>query len=134
VLKSERPDTDQKRTDLLKLQGEFVVRLRFLEKSLLQSLIEARGNLLDDDTILSTLEQLKRESTDIASRMAETNVVMAEIERVTAIYRPFAQSCSSVYFAIDQMATLNHFQSSRLRKPASDWCHRSSGAFAFANG
>lgn len=32
VLRSERPDVDEKRNDLLKLQGEFAVRLRQLEK------------------------------------------------------------------------------------------------------
>ena len=36
VLKAERPDIDQKRSDLLKLQGEFQLRLRHLEKDLLQ--------------------------------------------------------------------------------------------------
>jgi dynein heavy chain 1 len=37
VLKSESPETDQKRSDLIKLQGEFRLRLRHLEKSLLQA-------------------------------------------------------------------------------------------------
>lgn len=32
ALRSERPDVDEKRNDLLKLQGEFAVRLRQLEK------------------------------------------------------------------------------------------------------
>ena len=45
MLKSERPDVDQKRSDLLKLQGEFAVRLRHLEKSLLAALNEAKGTL-----------------------------------------------------------------------------------------
>ena len=40
---------DEKRSDLLKLQGEFQLRLRHLEKSLLQSLNDAKGNILDDD-------------------------------------------------------------------------------------
>ena len=43
VLKSERPDVDKKRSDLLKLQGEFAVRLRHLEKALLTALNEAKG-------------------------------------------------------------------------------------------
>ena len=36
VLKAERPDIDQKRSDLLQLQGESQLRLRHLEKDLLQ--------------------------------------------------------------------------------------------------
>jgi len=39
VLKAERPDIDRKRSDLLKLQGEFQLRLRHLEKNLLQAIL-----------------------------------------------------------------------------------------------
>lgn len=49
VLKAERPDVDAKRSDLLKLQGEFLLRLRHLEQSLLQALNEVKGRILDDD-------------------------------------------------------------------------------------
>ncbi|KNZ49097.1 uncharacterized protein VP01_520g2, partial [Puccinia sorghi] len=49
VLRAERPDTDTKRTDLMRLQGEFKLRLRHLEKSLLQALSESTGNILDND-------------------------------------------------------------------------------------
>ncbi len=49
VLKAERPDIDQKRSDLMKLQGEFALRLRHLEKSLLQVLNDSKGRILDDD-------------------------------------------------------------------------------------
>lgn len=45
VLKAERPDIDEKRSDLLKLQGEFHLRLRQLEKQLLQALNDAKVRL-----------------------------------------------------------------------------------------
>ena len=40
---------DEKRTDLMKLQGEYLLRLRHLEKSLLTALNEAKGKILDSD-------------------------------------------------------------------------------------
>lgn len=52
VLKAERPDVDSKRSDLLKLQGEFLLRLRHLEQSLLQALNEVKGRILDDDRLV----------------------------------------------------------------------------------
>lgn len=55
VLKAERPDVDSKRSDLLKLQGEFLLRLRHLEQSLLQALNEVKGRILDDDRLLKYL-------------------------------------------------------------------------------
>ncbi|KAJ3032718.1 hypothetical protein HDV00_007194 [Rhizophlyctis rosea] len=109
VLKAERPDTDRKRTDLVKLQGEFQLRLRHLEKSLLQALSESKGNILDDDNVLATLETLKQEAAEITSKVEETDVIMAEVDTVTAGYKPLAQICSSVFFVTEQLGLLHHF-------------------------
>ena len=62
VLKAERPDVDTKRSDLLKLQGEYRARLHQLEKELLSALNAAEGSLLDDDKITGQLEILKKEA------------------------------------------------------------------------
>ncbi|KZT42722.1 dynein heavy chain [Sistotremastrum suecicum HHB10207 ss-3] len=115
VLKVERPDTDQKRTDLMKIQGEFRLRLRTLEKLLLQALNESTGNILDDDKVIDTLETLKREAAEITRKVEETDVVMREVEQVTAEYMPIAQSCSSVFFILEQLNVLNHFYQFSLR-------------------
>jgi dynein heavy chain 1 len=109
VLKVERPDTEQKRTDLMKVQGEFRVRLRTLEKLLLQALNESSGNILDDDKVIDTLETLKREAAEITSKVEETDVVMKEVEQVTAEYLPIAQACSAVFFVLEQLNLINHF-------------------------
>ncbi|CAI2172645.1 16667_t:CDS:10, partial [Funneliformis geosporum] len=109
VLKVERPDTDQKRTDLIKLQGEFKLKLRHLEKSLLQALNDSKGNILDDAVVLDTLETLKKEAAEITQKVQETESIMKEVEEVTAQYTPLAQACSSVFFVMEQMNLLHHF-------------------------
>jgi dynein heavy chain 1 len=115
VLKVERPDTERKRTDLMKVQGEFRLRLRTLEKLLLQVLNESTGNILDDDKVIDTLETLKREAADITSKVEETDVVMREVEQVTSEYLSLAQACSSVYFVLEQLNLVNHFYQFSLR-------------------
>merc|ERR1719193_265891 len=80
VLKAERPDIDDKRSNLLKLQGEFQLRLRQLEKNLLQVLNDAKGQILDDDSVITTLETLKQEAADISVKVQETEKTMNEIE------------------------------------------------------
>lgn len=109
VLKVERPDTERKRTDLMKAQGEFRLRLRTLEKLLLQALNESTGNILDDDKVISTLETLKREAAEITYKVEETDIIMREVEQVTAEYLPLAQACSSVFFILEQLNSVNHF-------------------------
>ncbi|XP_030020118.2 dynein heavy chain, cytoplasmic isoform X1 [Manduca sexta] len=103
VLKAERPDIDTKRSDLLKLQGEFHLRLRQLEKSLLQALNDAKGKILDDDSVIATLETLKKEADDIGQKVEETDKVIAEIETVSQQYLPLSQACSSIYFTMDSL-------------------------------
>ncbi|CAM0135389.1 unnamed protein product [Umbelopsis sp. WA50703] len=109
VLKAERPDVDQRRTDLIKLQGEFQLRLRFLERSLLQALNESKGNILDDDKVIETLETLKKEAADVSRKVEETNTVMQEVEESTTVYTPLAQACSSIFFVMEQLNLIHHF-------------------------
>lgn len=109
VLKVERPEIDQKRTDLMKIQGEFRLKLRHLERSLLQALNESTGSILDDDKVIETLEVLKKEAAEITRKVEDTEVVMQEVEAVTAEYLPLAQACSGIYFTLEQLANINHF-------------------------
>ncbi|CAJ0932240.1 unnamed protein product [Ranitomeya imitator] len=107
VLKAERPDVDEKRSDLLKLQGEFQLRLRQLEKSLLQALNEVKGRILDDDTIITTLENLKKEAAEVTRKVEETDIVMQEVETVSQQYLPLSTACSSIYFTMESLKTSN---------------------------
>lgn len=109
VLKSERPDVDERRSNLIKLQGEFKVHLRQLEKQLLQALNESRGNILDDDKVIETLETLKTEAAEISDKMRNTEGVMAEVEEITQQYSVIAKSCSAVFSVLEQLHYINHF-------------------------
>lgn len=108
VLKSERPDVDKRRTNLVKMQGEFNTNLRQLEKRLLRALNESRGNILDDDTVIETLETLKKEAAVISRKMTETEGVMGEVEKITLQYSRIARACSAVFAILELLHHLNH--------------------------
>ena len=108
ILSAERPDIDAKRSDLLKLQGEFRVRLRELEDAVLNGLAEQRGNILDDETVMLSLETLKREAAEVSAKMSESERVMEEISSIGALYRPFALAAASVYFTLERLSQ-QHF-------------------------
>jgi dynein heavy chain 1 len=109
VLKSERPDVDERRSNLIKMQGEFSIKLRNLEKSVLQALNESRGNILDDDRVIETLENLKKEAADISLKASETAGVMTEVDNITKEYAVVARSCSAIFAILEQLHHLNHF-------------------------
>ncbi|XP_050702243.1 dynein heavy chain, cytoplasmic-like isoform X2 [Eriocheir sinensis] len=108
VLKAERPDIDDKRSNLLKLQGEFQLRLRQLEKNLLQVLNDSKGQILDDDSVITTLETLKKEAADISLKVQQTDKTMNEIEMVSQQYLPLSSACSNIYFTLDALHQI-HF-------------------------
>ena len=109
VLKSERPEVDERRSNLVKLQGEFTQRLRRLERMLLQALNESRGNILDDENVIQTLETLKNEAAEITAKAAEAEGVMNDVTNVMATYEKVAQSCSAIFAVLEQLYHVHHF-------------------------
>lgn len=83
--------------------GEFQLRLRQLEKSLLQALNEVKGRILDDDTIITTLENLKKEAAEVTRKVEETDIVMQEVETVSQQYLSLSSACSSIYFTMEAL-------------------------------
>ena len=88
--------------------GEFHLRLRHLEKSLLQALNDAKGRILDDDRIIATLEKLKQEAAEITRKVEETDAVMAEVEAVSDQYNALSHYCSSIYFTMEGLKLVRH--------------------------
>ncbi|EAR94592.2 dynein heavy chain, cytoplasmic protein (macronuclear) [Tetrahymena thermophila SB210] len=107
-LKSETPETEEKRIKLMKLQGEYIVRLRELEDSLLDSLSNVTGSILDNESVIGTLEKLKSEATNVQREMEQSDKVMQEVQKVTSDYIPLAEACSKVFFALVSMKQLHY--------------------------
>jgi dynein heavy chain 1 len=129
ILRAERPDVDARRNSVLQLQGEQSVKLRGLEERLLDTISAAQGDILEDDTIISALEELKVrleiiiwdrrklsspnflfhtssqvEAGDVAEEVNRTREVMSEVEATSSLYEPLARACSRVYFAMSSLS------------------------------
>jgi|JI61114C2RNA_FD_contig_123_47028_length_10334_multi_5_in_0_out_2_3 dynein heavy chain 1 len=108
LLKNERPDTEEKRLNLMKLQGEYIVKLRELEDSLLDALNHVQGSILESESVITTLEKLKTEASKVTEEMKQSNDVLAEVETVTNSYKPLAQAASKIFFALLGMSNLHY--------------------------
>ncbi|KAH6659609.1 dynein heavy chain [Truncatella angustata] len=109
VLKSERPDVDEKRSNFIKAEGEYKVKLRKLGNDLLQTLNESQGKLLENDSVISKLETLKKESDEITEKMNNTEGLAAELEGTTRQYNIVAESCSAIFAVLDQLHNVDRF-------------------------
>lgn len=70
---------------------------------------------LTSHSILSHLETLKTEAAEVAKKVEETDVVMAEVETVSQQYEPLAMSCSSIYFTLEALQQVDsHLVSARV--------------------
>jgi dynein heavy chain 1 len=107
-LKNERPDTEERRIQLMKLQGEYVVKLRELEKNLLDAINNAEGSILDSEVVISKLEKLKTEASRVNDEMEKSNEVLAEVESVTGSYLRLAQTASRIFFAILGLGSVHY--------------------------
>lgn len=107
-LKEERPDIDKKRSDIIKLQGEFRVKLREFEDKLLNELTESEGNLLQNDKLIKTLEKLQSESKQISEEVEKADETMKQIQEVTEEYLPLAMMSSKIFFSLDSMSQIHY--------------------------
>jgi len=108
ILKNERPELDERRNTLLRLQGEYKAKLRELEDSLLSALQAVEGNILDDDFVMKKLESLKKEVTVVTRESANTETVMQEVIQNSNFFAPMARSSSRIFFAMEELRGI-HF-------------------------
>ncbi|ODQ67358.1 hypothetical protein NADFUDRAFT_21086 [Nadsonia fulvescens var. elongata DSM 6958] len=109
VMRVERPDIQEKRNGLTKLQGEYNVQLLKLEKQLLYSLSNSEGGILENDDLIATLEKLKKETTEVSVKIGESELIMRTVETIFADYEKLSIACASIFSVLENLSSLNHY-------------------------
>ncbi|CCH61061.1 hypothetical protein TBLA_0D05690 [Henningerozyma blattae CBS 6284] len=109
TIESEAPEIQEKRENIMKLNGEYKVILEDLEVQLLKSIQSTEGNILDDTELLETLESLKEEATMIEDKLQETNDFMIQSTKVTNKYMIISKHCFRVYELLDKLMERHWF-------------------------
>ncbi len=99
----------------MKQQGTFKVQLRSLEDQLLTALSSGAGNILENENVLSTLENLKTQSNEIARKVVESENAMEEATAVAARFRPLASACAKLYFTLEALSDVHFLYQFSLR-------------------
>jgi dynein heavy chain len=74
----------------------------------------SEGNILDNSSLIDTLNNSKTTSNSIGERCAQAELVMEEIDVAREKYRPVAERGSVLYFVIADMAQVNDMYSYSL--------------------
>lgn len=104
IVEHVRPDVAERRQQCVARRGEFSDRLLQLEQELLTLVSEARGSLLDDDSVVLKLEQLKQELADLDGKLSDTGTVMLELDTVRLTYEDVARHLRAIYDVCQRMA------------------------------
>ncbi|CAF5190795.1 unnamed protein product, partial [Rotaria sp. Silwood1] len=86
-----------------------------LEDNLLKVLNESEGTILDNDKVISTLEKIKTEASEIMKKVEETDVILNEVEKVSQEYLPMGKACSSIFFTLSSLSTIHFLYQYSLR-------------------
>ena len=82
TIQHEKPELEQRKSELLKKEEELKVQLAALEESLLQELAMAEGNILENKTLLESLNETKAKSMTIANALKESVTLQASLDKV----------------------------------------------------
>ena len=107
VLKNERPEVNQKKEELIKAQREYKLQLRQLEEDLLTAL-NSEGNLLENDEVMTRLEDIKKKSYEISIEVSKSEDIMKELESTMNEYAPLANKASRIFFALDTLEIIHY--------------------------
>ena len=108
VVIAEKPEVEEKRTELVLTMAEDAKNLKVLENTILKKLSEATTEeILDQDDLINILEDSKRVSGEINERMEQSVVVEAEINETRNTYTPVAIRGSILYFVISDLAMID---------------------------
>ncbi len=107
VVKKERSDLEEKKTDLVIKVAQGKSKLTELEDKILFLLSSATGSLLDDDNLVRTLQSSKVTSEEVKAQIRVAEQTEKSIDAAREGYRPIAFRSSLLYFVLNDMAAVD---------------------------
>lgn len=101
------PDTEKKRVELLQNEGKLMQQKIQLQDKLLEELSNAEGDVLKNEKLLATLNQIKESSVEIEKSLNESHEVRVKL---LENYNQFKEICSqsaSFYVGISKIYEIN---------------------------
>ncbi|KAI8925763.1 dynein heavy chain and region D6 of dynein motor-domain-containing protein [Entophlyctis helioformis] len=107
VVKLERPELEEQRNSLIVNIAADKKQLKDIEEKILKLLFNSQGNILDDEELISTLNQSKVTSAAINERVLQAEQTEQDINMAREKYRPVAIRGSVLYFVIADLAEMD---------------------------
>eukprot|EP01084_Bolivina_argentea_P091345 164443_1 len=107
VVGYDESEMEKKRELIVIQQAEMNKKLINLENTILTLLSEAKGNILDDEILINTLQKSKNASKQIEKRMSEAKIVEQQINNVRSQYSWLSKAAANLFFVVADMSNID---------------------------
>ncbi len=109
TLKEENPEILSQKEELNNVNSKYKIQLRELEDALLETLNESEGNILENNELIDTLENIKKDSQNIEDKLKQTDKLIELYNTTTKEYLPLAHHCIKIFTILKQLCSNNWF-------------------------
>jgi dynein heavy chain len=106
VVSQERPDLEEQRNQLIVESAENKRLLKEIEDKILKIMSSSSGNILEDETAITTLKNSKTLSDEITVKQITAEETELNINSVRQSYSPVAYSSQILFFCIADLANI----------------------------
>jgi len=107
VVAKERPDLEEKRQTLIVEDASNQKALQDVEESILRTLSQSKGNILEDETAIQVLDSSKILSAEILKRQEAAKETQEKIDTFRRSYRPVATHSSQLFYCITDLPNID---------------------------
>lgn len=97
----------QRREEIVSLQSEYQVKSLQLRQTLLATLANMAGTILESDEAVEALESLEAQSSDMDVKMSESMLVKAEVDEIRDRYSDIADHCKGLFEILMRLSRKN---------------------------
>ena len=108
IINYEQPELEQRKTELLHAEENLKIQLAELEKSLLEELANSKGNILDNISLIESLNQTKLKSNTIAISLKQSTELQASLDKQREVFRPLANKGSKLFITTTDLQKINN--------------------------
>ena len=107
TIQHEKPQLEERKSALLAKEESQKVELNKLEESLLEELANAQGSILENKSLIESLNQTKKNSVVIMEALTESQNLQTSLDEERNIYLKLAETGATLYFVIKSLSSVN---------------------------
>ncbi|KAF5224389.1 Cytoplasmic dynein 2 heavy chain (DYNC2H1) [Trypanosoma cruzi] len=108
TIQHEQPELEEEKLKVLQKEEKLKLQLSTLEEALLNDLANSKGSLLENKTLIDSLNEIKTQAAEISEALEKSKQVQEEIDMKRNVYRPFATTASETFFIVKSLKGLSH--------------------------